>query len=43
MQVCHNKSGEINPVKIKALVEGYIRKVKYQRKKPSGQHRYKPS
>ncbi|EEC04005.1 hypothetical protein IscW_ISCW002529 [Ixodes scapularis] len=43
-KVCHNKSGEINPVKIKALVEGYIRRVKHQRNKPSsGQHRHKPS
>ncbi|XP_013794499.1 ankyrin repeat domain-containing protein 11-like [Limulus polyphemus] len=32
-KVCHNESGEINPVKIKALVEGYVKKFKHQRKK----------
>ncbi|KAL7645785.1 UNVERIFIED_CONTAM: hypothetical protein RMT77_002681 [Armadillidium vulgare] len=32
-KVCHNKSGEINPNKIRSLVEGYIKKVKYYRKK----------
>ncbi|XP_022256711.1 uncharacterized protein LOC106472430 [Limulus polyphemus] len=32
-KICHNKSGEINPVKIKALVEGYVKKFKYQRRK----------
>jgi len=32
-QVCNNRSGEINPTKIRDLVEGYIKKVKYYRKK----------
>nr|XP_027213980.1 uncharacterized protein LOC113807006 [Penaeus vannamei] len=36
LQVCHNKSGEINPTKIRGLVQGYIKKVKYYRKKQSG-------
>lgn len=31
--MCHNKSGEINPTKIRGLVQGYIKKVKYYRKK----------
>lgn len=35
-QVCHNKSGEINPTKIRGLVQGYIKKVKYYRKKQIG-------
>ena len=34
-QICHNKAGEINPVKIKALVEGYVKKFKYHRKRES--------
>lgn len=36
LQVCHNKSGEINPIKIRDLVQGYIKKVKYYRKKQTG-------
>lgn len=36
LQVCHNKSGEINPIKIRGLVQGYIKKVKYYRKKQTG-------
>ncbi|XP_064480743.1 PHD and RING finger domain-containing protein 1-like isoform X2 [Ornithodoros turicata] len=40
-KICHNKSGEINPVKIRALVEGYVKKVKYHRKKPSSTHKSK--
>lgn len=32
-KICHNKTGEINPVKVKSLVEGYVKKVKYLRKK----------
>ncbi|KAK7081264.1 Splicing factor, arginine serine-rich [Halocaridina rubra] len=35
-KVCHNKSGEINPTKIRGLVQGYIRKVKYYKKKQNG-------
>jgi len=34
-KICHNKAGEINPVKIKALVEGYVKKFKYHRKRES--------
>ena len=33
LQICHNKSGEINPVKVKTLVECYIKKIKHSRKK----------
>ena len=33
IQVCNNRSGEINPTKIRELVEGYIKKIKYYRKK----------
>lgn len=32
-KVCHNRSGDINPVKIKILIEGYIKKFKHQQKK----------
>ncbi|KFM80629.1 PHD and RING finger domain-containing protein 1, partial [Stegodyphus mimosarum] len=32
-KICHNKSGEINPVKVKYLVECYIKKIKHSRKK----------
>jgi len=35
-KVCHTRSGEINPGKIRSLVEGYIKKVKYYRKKKVG-------
>ncbi|XP_063218187.1 PHD and RING finger domain-containing protein 1-like isoform X2 [Bacillus rossius redtenbacheri] len=32
-KICHNKSGEINPVKIATLVEAYVKKYRYQKKK----------
>ncbi|CAG2166915.1 unnamed protein product [Oppiella nova] len=32
-KICHSRSGEINPVKIKSLVEGYIKRYKYMKKK----------
>ncbi|PRD28986.1 UNVERIFIED_CONTAM: Phrf1 [Trichonephila clavipes] len=32
-KICHNKSGEINPVKVKNLVECYVKKAKHSRKK----------
>ncbi|XP_046407495.1 uncharacterized protein LOC124172100 [Ischnura elegans] len=35
-KICHNRSGEINPVKIRSLVEAYVRKFRYARKKDSG-------
>lgn len=31
-QICHNKSGEINPSKIQKLVEAYVRKIKHNKK-----------
>lgn len=31
-QICHNKSGEINPAKIQALVEAYVKKFRKKRK-----------
>lgn len=31
-KICHNKSGEINPAKIQALVEAYVRKFRKRRK-----------
>ncbi|CAG7835859.1 unnamed protein product [Allacma fusca] len=32
-KICHNKSGEINPFKIKELVEAYVKKFRHSRKK----------
>lgn len=38
-QINHNRTGEINPVKIKALIEAYVRKFRAQRRKhPQHQH-----
>ncbi|KAG1663201.1 PHD and RING finger domain-containing protein 1 [Nymphon striatum] len=34
-KICHNKSGEINPVRIKSLIEGYAKRCRHQRKKRS--------
>ncbi|VEN39205.1 unnamed protein product [Callosobruchus maculatus] len=31
-KICHNKSGEINPTKIKNLIEAYVRKVRHSKK-----------
>nr|XP_023012736.1 serine/arginine repetitive matrix protein 2 isoform X1 [Leptinotarsa decemlineata] len=31
-KICHNKSGEINPTKIKNLIEAYIRKLRHSKK-----------
>ncbi|ENN81873.1 hypothetical protein YQE_01736, partial [Dendroctonus ponderosae] len=31
-KICHNKSGEINPHKIRQLVEAYVKKVKHSKK-----------
>jgi hypothetical protein len=33
LQICHNKSGEINPIKISSLVEAYVKKYRYAKKK----------
>jgi hypothetical protein len=33
LQICHNKSGEINPIKISCLVEAYVKKYRYAKKK----------
>eukprot|EP00057_Strongylocentrotus_purpuratus_P028654 XP_011683128.1 PREDICTED: LOW QUALITY PROTEIN: PHD and RING finger domain-containing protein 1 [Strongylocentrotus purpuratus] len=35
-QVCHSKTGEINPVKIRRLIDGYVKKAQHKSKKPSG-------
>lgn len=32
-KICHNKSGEINPVKIKAMVDTYVRKYRHMKRK----------
>lgn len=31
-QICHNKSGEINPTKIKNLIEAYVKKIRHSKK-----------
>ncbi|CAH0558738.1 unnamed protein product [Brassicogethes aeneus] len=31
-KICHNKSGEINPTKIKNLVEAYVKKLRHSKK-----------
>lgn len=31
-QICHNPTGEINPKKIKNLIEAYVKKFRYRRK-----------
>lgn len=33
IQICHHRSGEINPSKIQRLVQKYIQQVKHERKK----------
>uniref|UniRef100_A0A1B6MT05 PHD and RING finger domain-containing protein 1 n=1 Tax=Graphocephala atropunctata TaxID=36148 RepID=A0A1B6MT05_9HEMI len=35
-KICHNKSGEINPIKIQFLIEAYVKKFRYAKKKASG-------
>lgn len=35
-QVCHSKSGEINPVKVGNLVKAYVDKYKHARKHKKG-------
>lgn len=42
-KICHNKKGEINPMKIKAFVEGYVRKIKHYRKRLGSEQRHKAS
>lgn len=42
-KICHNKKGEINPMKIKLFVEGYVRKIKHYRKRLSSEQRHKAS
>lgn len=32
LQICHNKTGEINPTKIKNLIEAYVKKVRHSKK-----------
>ncbi|XP_065202419.1 PHD and RING finger domain-containing protein 1-like isoform X2 [Planococcus citri] len=34
-KICHNKSGDINPSKIQGLVEAYVKKTRYAKKKPT--------
>lgn len=32
LQICHNKTGEINPAKIQSLVEAYVKKFRKKHK-----------
>lgn len=38
-KICHNRSGEINPKKISALVDAYVMKYRYLKKKQLGSQR----
>ncbi|XP_049805167.1 serine/arginine repetitive matrix protein 2-like [Schistocerca nitens] len=38
-KICHNRSGEINPKKISALVDAYVTKYRYLKKKQHGSQR----
>lgn len=40
-QVCHSKSGEINPVKVGNLVKAYVDKYKHARKHRKGEESVK--
>ncbi|XP_066248476.1 PHD and RING finger domain-containing protein 1 isoform X1 [Euwallacea similis] len=31
-KICHNKTGEINPIKIRTLIEAYVKKIKHSKK-----------
>ncbi|XP_033100552.1 trichohyalin-like [Anneissia japonica] len=44
-QVCHSKSGEINPVKIRKLIDGYVKKFQLKKKhvEKGGKEKKKPS
>lgn len=35
LQICHNKTGEINPKKIAHLIEAYVKKCRNNKKKTS--------
>lgn len=35
-KICHNRSGEINPMKIQFLIEAYVKKFRYAKKKTTG-------
>lgn len=32
LQICHNRTGEINPKKIQKLIEAYVKKFRHRRK-----------
>ncbi|RZB40898.1 PHD and RING finger domain-containing protein 1 [Asbolus verrucosus] len=41
-KICHNKSGEINPTKIKNLIEAYVKKVRHSKKVTSSSSSVNP-
>lgn len=43
LQICHNKTGEINPKKIAHLIEAYVRKCRNNKKKTSSAKITKPT
>ncbi|EEZ99116.2 PHD and RING finger domain-containing protein 1 isoform X2 [Tribolium castaneum] len=41
-KICHNKTGEINPTKIKNLIEAYVKKVRHSKKVTSSSSSVNP-
>ncbi|KAK9879327.1 hypothetical protein WA026_004179 [Henosepilachna vigintioctopunctata] len=41
-KICHNKSGEINPTRIKNLIEAYVKKIRHSKPKVSSSSSYNP-
>lgn len=42
LQICHSRSGEINPSKIQSLIEAYVRKFRHAKKKGTNSAAPKP-
>ncbi|KAF4526915.1 hypothetical protein B566_EDAN008358 [Ephemera danica] len=40
-KICHNKTGEINPIRIRLLIGEYVKKFRHAKKKESTKHRGK--
>ncbi|XP_045460532.1 PHD and RING finger domain-containing protein 1 [Harmonia axyridis] len=41
-KICHNKSGEINPTRIKNLIEAYVKKIRHAKPKVTSSSSYNP-
>lgn len=42
LQICHSKSGEINPKKIQNLIEAYVKKLRHSKKVTSSSSSINP-